>query len=61
MRESPNYKELYFKLFRAVTKSIELLQSAQVECEELYIAASETATEHDSGARNPVLFPFAQE
>ena len=48
MQESPNYKEMYFKLFRAVTKSIELLQSAQVECEELYIAAEETAAETDT-------------
>ncbi|MEG1994382.1 MAG: hypothetical protein RR048_05670 [Oscillospiraceae bacterium] len=33
----PNYKELYFKLFRATEKAIRLLTTAQQECEELYL------------------------
>jgi hypothetical protein len=33
----PDYKEMYFILFRAQTKAIELLQKAQRETEELYI------------------------
>lgn len=32
----PDYKELYFKLFRASNQAIELLIAAQQECEELY-------------------------
>ncbi|MBQ1264459.1 MAG: hypothetical protein IIY04_03475 [Oscillospiraceae bacterium] len=37
-----NYKEMYFKLFRAATKAIDLLVEAQQECEELYLSAEET-------------------
>ena len=37
----PDYKEMYLKLFRATEKAIDLLISAQQECEELYISAPE--------------------
>lgn len=37
MRNSPNYQEMYVTLFRAVTKAIELLQAAQIDCEELLL------------------------
>ena len=37
----PDYKEMYFKLFRAAEKAIGLLISVQQECEELYILAPE--------------------
>lgn len=37
----PNYKELYKKMFIAVTEATEILKNAQVECEELYINSSE--------------------
>ena len=37
----PNYKEMYFSLFRATEKAISLLISAQQECEELYLSAPE--------------------
>ena len=33
-----SYKELYFKLFDSTTKAIEILQQAQRETEEIYIA-----------------------
>lgn len=36
----PDYKELYFKLFRASNQAIELLIAAQQECEELYCSAT---------------------
>ena len=36
-----DYKKMYIRLFRAVTQSIELLQEAQQDCEELYLSASE--------------------
>lgn len=36
-----DYKKMYVRLFRAVTQSIELLQEAQQDCEELYLSASE--------------------
>ena len=32
------YKEMYFKLFNAMTETIEILQRAQIEVEELYIS-----------------------
>ena len=37
----PNYKEMYFSLFRATEKAISLLIAAQQECEELYLSAPE--------------------
>ena len=37
----PNYKEMYRKLFIAVTQATEILKEAQIECEELYINSSE--------------------
>jgi len=48
MRNSPNYQEMYVTLFRAVTKAIELLQAAQIDCEKRFIAAEETAAETDT-------------
>ena len=36
----PDYKEMYFKLFRATEKAMEILIDAQRECEEMYINAS---------------------
>ena len=32
-----DYKNMYLKLFRETTKAIELLQNAQIECEDIYI------------------------
>lgn len=37
----PDYKTMYYKLFNAVTDSIEILKQAQLEAEELYITSSE--------------------
>lgn len=37
----PDYKEMYFSLFRATEKAINLLIAAQQECEELYLSAPE--------------------
>ena len=34
----PDYKEMYFKLFRASEQTINLLIQAQQECEELYMS-----------------------
>ncbi|WP_312644371.1 hypothetical protein [Hydrogenoanaerobacterium sp.] len=34
----PDYKEMYFKLFRASEQTINTLITAQRECEELYIS-----------------------
>ena len=36
-----DYKTMYYKLFRATDKAIELLISAQRECEELYCSSEE--------------------
>ena len=36
-----DYKKLYIHLFRAVTKSIDILVKAQQECEEMYISSQE--------------------
>ena len=37
----PDYKNMYLKLFRAVSESIDILQKAQLETEEIYINSSE--------------------
>ena len=37
--DMPDYKEMYFKLFRATEKAMEILIDAQRECEEMYINA----------------------
>ena len=37
----PDYKTMYYKMFNAVTDSIEILKQAQLESEELYIESSE--------------------
>ncbi len=36
----PDYKEMYYHLFRETAKAIEILQKAQQKTEELYISAS---------------------
>lgn len=38
----PDYKEMYLKLFRASNQAIEILISAQQECEELCCAAADS-------------------
>ena len=37
----PDYKEMYFKLFRACARAADILIEAQRECEELYISSPE--------------------
>ena len=37
----PDYKEMYVRLFQASERAINILTSAQRECEELYISAPE--------------------
>lgn len=37
----PDYKEMYFKLFRATEQAANALIDAQRECEMLYLSASE--------------------
>ena len=36
--DMPDYKVMYLKLFRASEKAVNLLITAQQECEELYIS-----------------------
>ena len=49
----PDYKAMYIKLFQSQTKAIQLLQSAQQETEEMYIASEPTDIE--------ILFPESHE
>lgn len=37
----PDYKEMYLKMFRASEEAINILITAQQECEELYISHPE--------------------
>lgn len=37
----PDYKEMYFKMFRTVEKAIEMLIVVQRECEDIYIISSD--------------------
>lgn len=41
----PDYKKMYFKLFRASARAANILIAAQKECEALYIADSEPVLE----------------
>lgn len=41
----PDYKEMYLKLLRATEKAMEILISAQCECEELYVSAPDEESE----------------
>jgi len=36
----PDYKEMYFKLFKASEEAIDVLIQAQQECEALYLPAA---------------------
>lgn len=36
-----DYQELYYKMFRATEEAINILISAQRECEKLYISSAE--------------------
>ncbi len=47
MPDGPDYKELYFKLFRASEQAIRLLIAAQQECEELYLSSTHSPGEED--------------
>ncbi len=38
----PDYKEMYFKMFRASEQAASILISTQRECEELFIAPPES-------------------
>lgn len=38
----PDYKAMYIKLFQSQTEAIQLLQNAQQETEEMYIASEPT-------------------
>lgn len=46
-----NYKEMYLKMMRASEEALRILIQAQQECEELYLAASDT---HRRGSIDPV-------
>lgn len=37
----PDYKEMYFHLFHATEKAVNILLAAQRECEEIYISQPE--------------------
>lgn len=37
-----DYKEMYLNLFRATEKAVQILISAQRECEERYLSSSES-------------------
>ncbi len=39
----PDYKKMYFTLFRAVEEAIKILIAAQRKCEEMYLAAPESS------------------
>ncbi|WP_312279731.1 hypothetical protein [Oscillibacter sp.] len=48
----PNYKEMYFQLFRETEKAIDILIEAQRKAEEQYINSPEQA---------PYMMPMRQE
>ncbi|MGI5986476.1 MAG: hypothetical protein GXY01_00355 [Clostridiales bacterium] len=37
----PDYKEMYLKMFRAAEEAVNILITAQRECEEIYISSPE--------------------
>ncbi len=42
-----NYKKMYYKLFNAMTETIESLQKVQQEVEEIYISAEIKAAKEE--------------
>lgn len=57
----PDYKEMYFTLFRETRKAISILQKAQQLTEEMYIAGSRESNpaatgpdETDNNAKQPL-------
>ncbi|MGI5899398.1 MAG: hypothetical protein ACOX8S_05670 [Christensenellales bacterium] len=49
----PDYKEMYYRLFRASQEAIDLIMAAQKECEEIYIAGESWGEKR--------IFPFPAE
>ncbi len=45
------YKEMYYRLFNATTKAIEVLQEAQQETEEMYISAGKPSFKNTARIR----------
>ena len=41
--DMPDYKKMYFTLFRAAKEAIKILIAAQRECEEMYLTAPESS------------------
>lgn len=41
----PNYKEMYYALFRATEEAVRILIEAQEQCEELYLSAEDEEEE----------------
>lgn len=37
----PDYKKMYLTLFKAAEDALNILETAQLECEELYVSAQE--------------------
>ena len=42
----PDYKTMYFRLFNRVTDAINILQSAQRECEDMFIDGTDADIFH---------------
>lgn len=43
----PDYKEMYYTLFRATEEAVNGLIAAQQKCEEIYLTAGEEETEEE--------------
>ena len=57
--QEPDYKELYFSLFRASEKAIRILIQAQQECESRFSPPGRrTARRNKKGGWNPASFLF---
>ena len=55
----PDYKEMYFRLFRATEDAIELLIKAQQECEEMYLSAADETEEKEKPSPEGEAGPLA--
>lgn len=42
----PDYEKMYFRMFRAAQRAIDILIEAQRECEELYISDAQPRIVH---------------
>lgn len=47
MTDRPDYKKMYYIMFRASEKALNIIIEAQRKCEEMYLSAEDTEEENN--------------